>query len=76
MPKTLNKSEKLQKLLHFIIFFISSYPSEKVLKPCLANVPILYPLKIPENLWFSGVFKGYMGTLARNGLIRHMCGQN
>ena len=29
----------------------------------------LYPLKTPENLWFSGVFRGYkMGILARNGL--------
>ena len=37
--------------------------------PYLASVPILYPLKTPENLWFSGVFRGYkMGTLARNGL--------
>ena len=36
----------------------------------LADVPILHFLKIPENLWFSGVFKGYKrGTLARNGLI-------
>ena len=36
--------------------------------PFLANVPILYPLKTPENLWFSSVFRGYkMGTLARNG---------
>ena len=44
----------------------------------LANFPILYLLKIPENLpWkhqksqrFSGIFRGYkMGTLARNGLI-------
>ena len=24
--------------------------------PFLANVPILYLLKTPENLWFSGVF--------------------
>ena len=22
----------------------------------LANVPILYPLKTPENLWYSGFF--------------------
>ena len=37
--------------------------------PYLANVPILHPLKTPENLWFSGVFRGYkMRTLARNGL--------
>ena len=42
-----------------------------VLNPFLANVPILYPLKPPENLWFSGVFRGYkMGTLARNGLSK------
>ena len=35
----------------------------------LANIPILHPLKIPEMLWFSGVFRGYkMGT--RNWLIR------
>ena len=35
----------------------------------LANVLILYPLKTPENLWFSGVFRGYkMGALARNRL--------
>ena len=36
----------------------------------LANVPILYPLKTPEKLWFYGVFGGYkMETLARNRLI-------
>ena len=37
--------------------------------PFLADVPILYPLKTPENLWFSGVFEGYkMGTLPKNTL--------
>ena len=37
--------------------------------PFLANVPILYPLKTPENQRFSGAFRGYkMGTMARNGL--------
>ena len=25
----------------------------------LTNVPILYPLKMPENVWFSRVFRGY-----------------
>ena len=40
------------------------------INPSLANVPILYPLKTSENLWFSGVFRGYkIGTLARNGLM-------
>ena len=35
----------------------------------LANVPILYPLKTPENLWFSSVFSRYkMGTLTQNRL--------
>ena len=36
----------------------------------LANVPIVYPLKASENLWISGIFRGYrMGTLAKNMLI-------
>ena len=30
-----------------------------LLNPFLVNVYILYPLKTPENLWFSGVFRGY-----------------
>ena len=35
----------------------------------LANVPILYLLKTPENLWSPSVFKEYkMGTFTRNGL--------
>ena len=35
------------------------------INPFLANVPILYPLKTPENQRFSGVFRAYkMGTLA------------
>ena len=39
------------------------------INPFWANVPILHPLKTPENLWFSGVFRGCrMGTLVRNGL--------
>ena len=37
--------------------------------PFLTNVPILYLLKIPENLWFSDAFRRYnMETLAENGL--------
>ena len=35
----------------------------------LANVPILWPLKSPENQRFSGIFRGHeMGTLTINGL--------
>ena len=38
------------------------------INPFLANVPILYPLKIPENQRHSGLFRGCkMGTLAKNG---------
>ena len=33
------------------------------------NVPLQYPLKTLENLWFSNVFRGYRsGTLVDNGL--------
>ena len=40
-----------------------------VFNPFLTNVPISYPLKTPENFWFSGIFRGYqMGTLTRNEL--------
>ena len=29
----------------------------------MKSVPILYPLKTPEKLWFSGVLRGYkIGT--------------
>ena len=35
----------------------------------LANVPILYPVKTPRNLYFSGVFRRYkVETLVRNDL--------
>ena len=38
------------------------------LNPFLANVPILYPLKISESQKLSGVFMAYkIGTLSRNG---------
>ena len=39
------------------------------INPSLTNVPILYPLKKPENQRFSCVFRGNkIGTLTRNGL--------
>ena len=31
----------------------------------MANVPILYPLKIPENQRFSGVFRGRNGNIGQ-----------
>ena len=48
-----------------------------LLKPMfLANVPVLYPLKIPENQRFYGVFRGYeIGTLAIHGLSRPFLGK-
>ena len=43
---------------------------ERGFNPLLINVLILYPLKTPENQWFSGVFRGYeMGTLVREELM-------
>ena len=46
----------------------TSEDKKDTLNQFLANAPILYPLKTPENQRFSGVFSGYkMGTLARNG---------
>ena len=27
------------------------------INPFVTNVPISYPLKTPENFWFSGVFR-------------------
>ena len=34
-----------------------------------ANVPLLYPLKTSENIWFSNDFRGYRsGILAENRL--------
>ena len=42
-----------------------------VINTFLANVPISFPLKTPENLWLSGVFRGNeIRTVGRNGLIR------
>ena len=36
---------------------------EEWINPFLVNVPILYTLKTPQNIWFSGIFRGYkMGT--------------
>ena len=48
-----------------VIIFISSEVA--FFNSFLANVPILYLLKTPENIRFSGVSKGYkMEALARN----------
>ena len=57
--------------LHFLgqDYSISGTLVSQSINPFLANIPISYPLKTPENLWLSGVFRGNkMGTLSRNGL--------
>ena len=44
----------------------------------MANVPILYPLKTPENIWLCEVLRGYkIGTLAgdRLRLSNNICSQ-
>ena len=54
----------------FIFFFFQFQYDKRLPKPFLTDASILYPLKTSENLWFSGVFRGYkMGTLVKNGLI-------
>ena len=41
----------------------------QIVSTYLPNVPILFPLKTPENQRFSGVLRRFkIGTLARNGL--------
>ena len=51
---------------------LESWKPTEDIKPFLANVSILYPLKTPENLWFSGVFREYkMETLPISGLRKH-----
>ena len=57
----------LVPLTHPIIYLEHQ---SSVSNPFLANVPILRPLKTPENLVFPGGIK--MGILARNELILKM----
>ena len=50
---------------------------EHHLNSFLANAPILYPLKTPENQRFFCVFRGYkMGTLARDGFREELAVRN
>ena len=55
--------------IHILLYF----------NPFLAHISILYPpphpttIETPENLWFTGVLRGYkMGILPKNGLILMM----
>ena len=38
---------------------MSSQCSTSLVNPFMANVPILYPLKTPQNQKFFGVFRGF-----------------
>ena len=51
--KLVNNNKIVQNDWLFVKLYFS------VMNPFLANIPILYPLKKLENLWFSGVFRGY-----------------
>ena len=45
------------------------WATEPEINPFKANIAFSYPQKIPENLWFSGIFRGYRnGTLGWNWL--------
>ena len=56
-----------------VIFSLVWSEAQLKVNPFPAKIPILHPLKTPENQRFSGVFRGYkMGTLAGNGLKKNM----
>ena len=68
-----NFTLKLLKL--YFAAFKQSKVSEAIkqfndINPFLAKISILHPLKTPENLWFSGVFRGYK-MVARNVLMSY-----
>lgn len=70
---TIKKSENFVNLFKFnnngTCITRKSQNVYQSLNPFLANVTIFYPLKTPENLWFSYVFRGCkMRALVRNGL--------
>ena len=55
-------------------YFTTSNNKKNILNTFSTNAPLLYPLKTPENLQFSDVFRGYRsGTLVENGLIFKKC---
>ena len=57
----------LTEIFHNQLIFPTSGESE--IKPFSTNVPLLYPLKTSENLWFSDVLREQSGTLLENGLV-------
>ena len=58
-----------QKLYVFIIKFKLNFSLAQIFSLFLTDVPISYPLRTPENIWFFGVFREYiMAALTKNGL--------
>ena len=58
-PFTSSLREKSSYSVFFWSLFSSiwtEYGVIRIINPFLANILISYPLKIPENLWFSGEF--------------------
>ena len=41
----------------FNLMFQGEIGKAVTINPFVTNVPISYPLKTPENFWFSGVFR-------------------
>ena len=67
--KVLARSALMTKWFILIIRLRQFKPSLKSLIDLfLVYAPILYPLKTPEKIWFSGVFRGYkMGNWPKIG---------
>ena len=71
LRKIMQKTQQVE--VHFFArskdFRSDKYHLIGIFNPFLTNVPILYPLKTPENIWFSGVIMCYkMGAMTRNRL--------
>ena len=70
MESTIESYKEITECLVSLLSTFFTTTLAVLFNPFLVIVPILYLLKTPVNLWFSGVFRGYKkGTLARNGLI-------
>ena len=75
-PKCRNESKHFIFSWFTVLTCSSQFSWSQCSHPVLVNAPILYLLKTPKSLCFSGVFFGgegvggyKMGTFAKNGLI-------
>ena len=63
-----NHMQQTRPSVNIIMF--NNFHDVIVNNPFSTNVPLLYPLKTSENLWFFRVFRGCRsGTLIGNRLI-------